>query len=97
MFTKRGDRYTTHYVLVSHYRRVNGRTILCVRDNNKSPRSNRNCENEISMKSDGSLTYNARGWGDLGRVEVAHNDDQDALAQFNSLRAHCVDEKDCGR
>jgi len=93
VFTKEGHRGMTHTVLVSDYIKREGETILCIRDNNLSPRSNSRCANKMYMSKDGSMYYSA--WGSLGKATVADNDNTDALEQFESLKAKCSKDKGC--
>lgn len=94
VFTKGGEKFKTHAVLVSHYKKDSrGGLILCVRDNNYSPNSNHLCANRMYMKSDGTVRYNR--WGSIGGISVAYNDNGDALEQFNSLKDRCNKEKGC--
>jgi hypothetical protein len=59
------------------------------------------CLNYIAKKPDGSLEYiddtteEYRDWGDLGHVAIGHNDDSDAVEQFENLKAKCDKEKGC--
>ena len=93
VFTKKGVTGKTHAVLVSHYIKKGNETILCIRDNNYSPEGNHSCRNRMYMDVDGGITYNR--WGNLGKVNVAHNDNSDALGQFKSLKKHCDKLKSC--
>lgn len=92
VFTQRGERFATHTVLVSHFIRENGKIIFCIRDNNYSPESNRACRNRMTMGDDGGMEYRGEK---LGKAMVAHNDDEDALAQFNNLRYDCLSKRGC--
>lgn len=97
VFTKKGSPMYTHAVLVSHYTKDKfGNTTLCIRDNNRSRsylENSANCADKMTIKSDGSIRYSA--WGNLGGVEVAFNDNPDALTQLNNLKEHCDEEKGC--
>lgn len=95
VFTKKGVTGFTHAVLVSHYIIENGKTVLCVRDNNTSPYANGQCRNRMTLKSGGDIHYASPFWGDLGGVKVAHNDNQDAVAQVSALVERCKKDKDC--
>lgn len=93
VFTKEGERFKTHAVLVSDYKVVDDKVILCIRDNNYYPFRNAQCLHQMKIMNDGSINYTE--WGILGRVELAHNDNPDAISQFHALREYCAQTKDC--
>lgn len=95
VFTGKGSKFATHAVLVSHYEVVDGKTILCIRDNNSDPVKNESCGNKIYLKEDGSVYYEAFGWGDIGDIKIGHNDNRETLSQVNSLHKRCSSEKGC--
>jgi hypothetical protein len=97
LFTTKGDRQSGHVVLVSEVKRVNGRHRICIRDNNYPPSTNHGCRNYMEMQDDGSMSYTTyRGTvKELGKVQLAHNDHLDAVAQYRNLRRHCLQERDC--
>ncbi len=96
VFTEEGGAFRTHAVLVSGIREENGKTVLCIRDNNYNPLSNENCSNKMSYGTNPQgFTYTGYGWNRLGRVTVAHNNDSDVVAQHRALTEHCNEVKDC--
>ncbi|ATH08340.1 hypothetical protein BIY24_10385 [Halobacteriovorax marinus] len=99
VFTKRGSAMYTHAVLVSHYiQNPDGSASLCIRDNNRSRGSlsdAKNCSDKMDINRDGSISYSAWGWGNLGGTEVAFNENPDALVQIENLKEHCDKEKGC--
>lgn len=95
VFTKKYTPGYTHTTLVSDYKIIDGKMTLCIRDNNIEPVTNRYCLKTMTINEDGALEYDEDDWGELGAVTLAHNDNADAVAQFNALREHCAKEKDC--
>jgi len=98
VFTGKNSPFFTHAVLVSHYEvDKNGKTILCLRDNNSSPITNLNCENAMFLKDDGEIEYTNPSWNGIGGIKIAHNDNREALAQVNSLHTKCTKDKGCDK
>ncbi len=100
VFTKKNKMMETHAVLVSDYIiDKNGKTILCIRDNNRYrsriDRTKESCSDRMVINSDGGVYYS--GWRDLGGVELAFNDNPDTLTQIENLKDHCDKEKGCGQ
>jgi hypothetical protein len=96
VFTGAGKRFDTHTVLISHYQEnENGELILCVRDNNEMPDSNSVCENKMYIDDSGKLQYENPDWGEIGGFKIAHNDNPDAVEQFEALKEKCKNDKDC--
>lgn len=96
VFTGAGKSFDTHTVLISHYQeKENGELILCVRDNNEMPDSNSVCENKMYIDDSGKLQYENPDWGEIGGFKIAHNDNPDAVEQFEALKEKCNNDKDC--
>lgn len=100
VFTRNNAKFMTHAVLVSHYIQEGDQTILCIRDNNYGAQSNQNCENRMTMNTDGSVNYESSNpynfdWGKLGGLKIAHNDNREAVTQMNRLHKKCEDDKGC--
>lgn len=95
VFTKKGSMGATHTVLVSHYKMERGRMVLCIRDNNVSPRKNQSCSEKMYLKRDGSIYYNSWGWGDIGGIKIAHNNNSETVSQVASLHEKCTQDKGC--
>ncbi|OUR99916.1 hypothetical protein A9Q84_02480 [Halobacteriovorax marinus] len=98
VFTGKDSKFMTHAVLVSHYeKQSDGSTKLCIRDNNYSrtrgPKVK--CRENMTINADGSVRYSA--WGDLGGLNVAHNENPDSLTQFKNLKERCNKEKGCSK
>lgn len=93
LFTKEGAMGYTHAVLVSHYIKDGDDTILCIRDNNYPPSSNKDCRNRMELKEDGTINYNK--WGTLGGTKLAHNDNREAVSQMGELVERCRSDKGC--
>ena len=93
VFTKSDSKFTTHAVLVSDYILEDDKMTLCLRDNNNPPYLNQDCRSKMYISYTGAVIYNQ--WGEIGRAEVAHNDNPDALEQFDALREHCLETKFC--
>lgn len=61
------------------------------------------CKSYMVKKDDGSLEYIDskdplyRNWGDLGFAKVGHNDDADALEQYENLLEKCNSDKGCSK
>ena len=95
VFTSSGYKFSTHTVLVSHYEKEGQKTLLCLRDNNDPPEENSNCQNKMYVNNEGKLFYDSSMWGEIGGAKIAHNDNQDAMAQISSLHKKCKGDKDC--
>jgi hypothetical protein len=96
IFTDKHNRFRTHAVLVSSVREEEGRTVLCIRDNNYRPSTNEDCKNKMYYEADrNGFYYEGPGWRELGRVSLAHNNDADVVSQHRSLTRHCKSIKDC--
>lgn len=96
VFTSRGSKFYTHAVLVSHYEEIgNGKIKLCLRDNNNPESNAKTCQDSMTLDETNSLYYSDWGWGEIGAVKVAHNENADANAQEESLRKKCQKEKNC--
>lgn len=95
VFTGRGYKFYTHAVLVSHYIVEDGKTILCIRDNNSDPEINHGCENKMYINEQGVVEYDNWMWGELGDIKIAHNDNREALSQMNALHDKCQADKGC--
>ena len=98
VFTDQGEKFKTHAVLVSHIEIEDGEKRICIRDNNESEFYNKHCHNYMVINETGGVVYNdgQNGhWGELGSVKLAHNDNADAMEQYDSLRKHCSESKNC--
>jgi hypothetical protein len=95
VFTDKGSKFDTHAVLVSHYIVEDGKTVLCVRDNNSDPFKNYSCQNKMYLQENGTLYYEAFGWGELGAAKIGHNDNRETVSQVDSLHKKCSEEKGC--
>ncbi|MFP5384437.1 MAG: hypothetical protein ACLGHN_00055 [Bacteriovoracia bacterium] len=94
VFTKSGQPFETHTVTASHVKVKPGiGEVICLRDNNRSSFSNYNCNNYLVLDDKGKLSYPS--WGDIGKIEIAHNEKPDMLAQSQSLLKRCRKDKDC--
>ena len=96
LFNEEGNALKSHVALISHYEiDSKGEMILCVRDNNYDPLLNQACMHRMYLDDDGHVRYSE--WGKMGKVKLAHNDNADALKQFNSLYERCQSEYDCSQ
>ncbi|MCP4911911.1 MAG: hypothetical protein GY909_02240 [Oligoflexia bacterium] len=91
VFTKRDERFVTHALLVHEVKVINGKKVLCMRDNNYDPEINVNCRARMYLDR-GELVYNGRK---VGGIEVASNENGDTVSQLHSLVEHCKNERDC--
>lgn len=98
VFTQKDDSFATDTTLVSHYYEMDGKTILCLRDNNHPPQTNYECKNKMFMKDDGTIEYDDHYDGDnldIGGVAIAHNDNRETVAQVDALHEKCQDDYGC--
>lgn len=97
VFTYSNVKFLTHATLVSETRMIAGQEVLCVRDNGLSEELNAACRNYIFMTEDGKLAYNVNSFyaSVLGGIDIAFNDDRDALTQAKNLTERCKKDKDC--
>lgn len=96
VFTKRGEKFYTHASLVSHYETLkNGQLKLCLRDNNNPEIYAEPCIDHMIIDPKKGLLYSDRRWGEIGDMTIVHNDKSDAVAQADSLREKCRNEKGC--
>jgi hypothetical protein len=69
VFNKRNSTSYIHATLVSHYKKdTQGNTTLRLRDNNYSPKMNKECKNTIKMNKEGELIQST--WIKPRRVNV---------------------------
>lgn len=104
VFTSRGSPFFTHATLVSHYEILpNGSTRLCIRDNNYPDDWARKCNNPMEIVPGRGLVYNGAiktdgtmiGGMEIGGISLAHNENADTLAQAESLKQKCLNDRDC--
>lgn len=95
VFTGEDRMGLTHAVLVSEVREIDGKTVMCIRDNNYPPSYNANCGAKLYYKENpAGFFYDS--WGiSLGKVVVAHNNESDVVDQHRALTRHCQSVKDC--
>lgn len=98
IFTEKGRRFETHASLVSHEETKNGKQVLCMRDNNYLEADNAACISYMYINEQGQMVNVFRQKEQIvGAVELAFNDERDALKQMKSLRKKCAADKGCQR
>lgn len=94
VFTARSSAFYTHATLVSHYEtKSDGKIKICLRENNYSENDNRQCKHSMHLDPVKGLMY---GSMEVGGAEIAHNENADTLAQAESLKQKCLNDRDCG-
>lgn len=98
IFTEQGSRFNTHASLVSHVGEIDGREVLCMRDNNYPESENAACLSYMYLNSSGQMVNVYRQRENIvGAVDLAFNDERDAMKQKKSLYKKCTSEKGCRR
>lgn len=94
VFTGRDSPFYTHATLVSHYETgSDGKMKICLRDNNYPEDFNRSCKNSMYLDPVKGLMY---GNMEVGGAKIAHNENADTLAQAESLKQKCLNDRECG-
>lgn len=102
VFTEENRRFFTHASLISHEETINGKTVLCMRDNNYDESFNAICGSYVYVNPEGKLMHSiqygmARMERTIAAVDLAFNDERDAMKQMKSLYKKCTSEKGCPR
>jgi hypothetical protein len=93
VFTYRSSSFHTHATLVSHYEMLpDGKMKLCLRDNNYREELNGLCNHSMQIDPTRGLLYQNK---EIGGVKIAHNENADTLAQAESLKQKCMNQRDC--
>lgn len=93
LFNNAGDSLSAHVVLVTEVKEVpdGTKSILCIKDNAQTAISNNHCGNKMIVdKATGEIIYLGKK---VGFCKIAHNENNDVVAQVNSLRGRCLIEK----
>jgi hypothetical protein len=98
VFTHDEKKFNTHSLLVSQIGQRENREVLCLRDNNFMGKSNFPCLNYMYIGDDGNIVWKEAD-GDkhdkIGGIEIAFNDNRDAVKQVKSLHKKCQSDKNC--
>jgi len=95
VFTASSSAFYTHATLVSHYEtKSDGKIKICLRENNYSENDNRQCKHSMHIDPVKGLMY---GSMEVGGAVIAHNENADTLAQAESLKQKCLNDRDCGQ
>lgn len=98
VYTLSGYRFFTHAALVSHESVINGKPVLCMRDNNYDEVMNAACKNYMTLDENGHIVNVSGPYGTpyvVGGLDIAFNDERDAVNQVKSLHKRCKREKGC--
>lgn len=91
VFTARDAKFYTHALLIHDVKTIDGKEVLCMRDNNYSPYSNESCSARMSLEN-GEMVYNGMR---VGGIEIAANENGETVSQMHSLVKYCKNERDC--
>ncbi len=96
VYTLAGSRFFTHAALVSHESVVNGKPVLCMRDNNYEEVLNAACNHYMVMDDNGKIINVITPYAyAVGGLSLAFNDERDAVNQVKALHKRCNREKGC--
>lgn len=96
VYTLADFKFNTHSALVSHEEVKDGKSVLCMRDNNYEEILNAACLNYMFLDENGRIMSMEMGHTYMvGGLDLAFNDERDAVNQVKSLHKRCKREKGC--